>query len=200
MDCGRSGSSVHGILQARTLEWVAISFSRGSSRPRDRARGSCIAGRRFTLWPTRENIDQDKIRIPRANKGTPWQGSNGDESKRSSMVEWKHGLWSIINLNWKYSTTASRLWALSEFPYHYLKNYKTLYRQCSLNNHLEPGTILSSLCGLTHSFLMSVPSSPGPPRTYLWSNEVGFIDLWQWWRPYIRENCEAPQPVGVRKD
>ena len=35
MDCGLPGSSVHGILQARTLEWVAIPFSRGSSRPRD---------------------------------------------------------------------------------------------------------------------------------------------------------------------
>ena len=35
MDCSPPGSSVHGVLQARTLEWVAISFSRGSSQPRD---------------------------------------------------------------------------------------------------------------------------------------------------------------------
>ena len=35
MECSLPGSSVHGILQARVLEWVAISFSRGSSRPRD---------------------------------------------------------------------------------------------------------------------------------------------------------------------
>ena len=35
MDCSPEGSSVHGVLQARILEWVAISFSRGSSRPRD---------------------------------------------------------------------------------------------------------------------------------------------------------------------
>ena len=35
MDCNPPGSSVHGLLQARTLEWVAISFSRGSSQPRD---------------------------------------------------------------------------------------------------------------------------------------------------------------------
>ena len=46
------GSSLHGILQARILEWVAISFSRGSSRPRDQARVSRIAGRRFNLWAT----------------------------------------------------------------------------------------------------------------------------------------------------
>ena len=41
------GSSVHGILQARILEWVAVPFSRGSSRPRDRV--SCIAARFFTI-------------------------------------------------------------------------------------------------------------------------------------------------------
>ena len=47
-------SSVHGILQARVLEWVAISFSRGSSRPRDWTLVSCIAGRFFINWATRE--------------------------------------------------------------------------------------------------------------------------------------------------
>ena len=47
MDCSLPGSSVHGILQARILEWVAISFSRGSSQPRDQTRVSCIAGRFF---------------------------------------------------------------------------------------------------------------------------------------------------------
>ena len=48
--CSPRGSSVHGISQARTLEWAAISFSRGSSRPRDWTQVSCIAGRRFNLW------------------------------------------------------------------------------------------------------------------------------------------------------
>ena len=54
VDCSPPGSSVHGILQARLLEWVAISFSRGSSRPRDRTQVSHIAGRRFNLWATGE--------------------------------------------------------------------------------------------------------------------------------------------------
>ena len=49
MDYSLPGSSVHGVFQARVLEWVAISFSRGSSRPRDRTRVSHIAGRRFSL-------------------------------------------------------------------------------------------------------------------------------------------------------
>ena len=43
MDCSLPGSFVHGISQARTMEWVAISYSRGSSRPRDRTRVSCIS-------------------------------------------------------------------------------------------------------------------------------------------------------------
>ena len=49
MDCNLPGSSVHEVLQARILEWVATSFSRVSSRPRDRTRVSCIAGRCFTI-------------------------------------------------------------------------------------------------------------------------------------------------------
>ena len=50
MDCSPPGSSVHGILQVRILEWVAISFSRGSSRPRDRTQVSHIAGKCFNLF------------------------------------------------------------------------------------------------------------------------------------------------------
>ena len=54
MDCSPPGSLVHGIFQAWILEWVAISFSRGSSRPRDWTQVSRIVGRRFTVWATRE--------------------------------------------------------------------------------------------------------------------------------------------------
>ena len=53
IDCSPPASSVHGILQTRILEWVAISFSRGSSQPRDKTWVSCIAGRLFTDWATR---------------------------------------------------------------------------------------------------------------------------------------------------
>ena len=49
MDCSPSGSSVREIFQARILEWVAISFSRGSSQPRDRTQVSCTASRFFTM-------------------------------------------------------------------------------------------------------------------------------------------------------
>ena len=52
MDCSPPGSSVHGILQARILEWVAMHCSRGSSRPRDRTHVSALAGRLFTTVPS----------------------------------------------------------------------------------------------------------------------------------------------------
>ena len=54
MDYSLPGSSVHGIFQAKVLEWVAISFSRGSYQPRDQTRVSCIIGKHFTVWATRE--------------------------------------------------------------------------------------------------------------------------------------------------
>ena len=52
-DCSPPGSSDHGILQVRILEWVAIPFSRGSSQLRDQSQVSCTAGGFFTLWATR---------------------------------------------------------------------------------------------------------------------------------------------------
>ena len=54
VDCNKPGSSVHGILQARILEWATFPFSRGSSWPRDPTWVSSIAGRFFTVWATRE--------------------------------------------------------------------------------------------------------------------------------------------------
>ena len=63
MNCSQSSSitsqsvteeAIHGILQARTREWVAISFFRGSSQPRHQTQVSCIAGGIFTIWATRE--------------------------------------------------------------------------------------------------------------------------------------------------
>ena len=75
MDYSLPGSSVHGILQARILEWVAISFSRGSSQPRDRTQGSnpgiepgspALYADVFTIWATREVTIPCKLR-PKEN-------------------------------------------------------------------------------------------------------------------------------------
>ena len=58
MDCSLPGSSVHGIFQAMVLEWIAISFSRRSSQPRDRTWVSRTVDRRFTIWATREILSK----------------------------------------------------------------------------------------------------------------------------------------------
>ena len=73
MDYSQSGSSVHGIPQARILEWVAIPFSRGSSWPRGWTQVFCIAGGFFTIWATREAHQiglQDRNTSPGTQKKT----------------------------------------------------------------------------------------------------------------------------------
>ena len=67
IDCSPPCPSVHGISQARILEWVAISFSRGSSWSKDRTPFSCTAGRFFTIWawgsPTILNTERSLLDI-----------------------------------------------------------------------------------------------------------------------------------------
>ena len=58
IDCSPPGSSVHGILQARILEWVSMLSSRGSFQPRDGTQVSHIAGWFFTIWATSENSEK----------------------------------------------------------------------------------------------------------------------------------------------
>ena len=55
--CDPMNYTVHRILQARILQWVAFPFFRGSSQPRDRTQVSCIAGKFFTSWATREALE-----------------------------------------------------------------------------------------------------------------------------------------------
>ena len=73
------GSSVHGFLQARILEWVPIPFSRESSQPRDQTWVSCIGGRCFTIWATREIHSKvsAKIEISYYSLKIQSLGSNG---------------------------------------------------------------------------------------------------------------------------
>ena len=54
IDCSLPGSPIHGIFQARILEWGAISFSKRSSQPRNWTQASHIVGRHFTIWATRD--------------------------------------------------------------------------------------------------------------------------------------------------
>ena len=74
MDCSLPGSSIREIFQARVLEWVAISFSRRSSRHRDWTQVSCIVGRRFTVWATRASLVAQLVKNPPAMRQT-WVGN-----------------------------------------------------------------------------------------------------------------------------
>ena len=63
MDWSPPGSSVRGIFQARIVEWVAIPFSRGSSKFRDQIQVSCAAGRFFTVWATKAAYIRDGVSL-----------------------------------------------------------------------------------------------------------------------------------------
>ena len=97
MDCSPQGSSVHEIFQARILEWVAISFSRGSSQSRDRTPVSCTAGRFFTDWATREA------------KPREWTSININVNfvrrQRSCKSKWRQSWWYIRFLNFTHNIT-----------------------------------------------------------------------------------------------
>ena len=89
MDCNLPSSSFHGIFQARILEWVAISFSRRSSQPRDWTQVSCIIGRCFTIWATGEVQPGQHIKKQRhhfAHK-SPYSQSYGFSSSHIWMWE-----------------------------------------------------------------------------------------------------------------
>ena len=91
-DCSPPSSSVHGILQARILAWVAISFSRGSPRPRDRTQVSHIAGRRFNLCTTREAklpTETQNIKDVQERKGNQVE-RRGRRQKRRGRKGWPY--------------------------------------------------------------------------------------------------------------
>ena len=71
MDCTLPGSSVHGILQARILEWVAMPFSRGASQTRDHTQVSHIAGRFSSIWASRKTLSQRGLWPLRWAQGWP---------------------------------------------------------------------------------------------------------------------------------
>ena len=96
MDCSLPGSSAHGILQARILEWLAYPFSRGSSLPRNRTGVFCIARGFFTSWASREAVSSLLVHFSSVQSlirvwlfATPWtaarQASLSITNSRSSL-------------------------------------------------------------------------------------------------------------------
>ena len=87
MDCSPPGSFIHEIFYSRVLEWVAISFCRGSSQPRDSTQVSSIVGRCFTIWTIREVLKKiPKWKSPSCVSlfVTPWT-SPGQNTGISSL-------------------------------------------------------------------------------------------------------------------
>ena len=101
MNCSPPGSSVHGIFQARILEWVAPSFPRGSSWPRDWTCVFCTAGRFFTIWATMES--------PIKSQGW-WKGK-------------------VALLQRPATRGLGRLLSTSQLPHHWQSVGKSFYRQ-----------------------------------------------------------------------
>ena len=87
MDCSPPGFSVHGISQARILEWVVIPFFRGSSWSRDRTWVSCIVGRFFSVWATREATSIKVRNISQLCRVTGWNLIRGQMEP-----PWEHRL------------------------------------------------------------------------------------------------------------
>ena len=86
MDCSLPGSSVHGILQAGMLEWVAILFSRGSSQPRDQTQIFHIAGRFFTIWVAKESQYSERTQVQISPEKRCMVQSPGDSCTRSFQL------------------------------------------------------------------------------------------------------------------
>ena len=104
MDCSLPGSSVHGILQARILEWIAIPFSRGSSQPRDGTWVSHIAGRLFTIWATREALNwfhKDAVCV---------RSSPGEYQLSVGGTNITPQLWGIRNVTFLYTSELIPFW------------------------------------------------------------------------------------------
>ena len=106
MDHSPPGSSVHGVLQAITLEWVAIPFSRGSSWPREQTQVSRITGRFFTIWaiePPGKPRKSTVLQLKQTNKTQPWLDQEEKTAACSvaghstSSHPLRQGLSSIVN-------------------------------------------------------------------------------------------------------
>ena len=126
MDGSLPGSMVHGIFQARILKWAAISFSRGSSQPRDQTGLSCIADRCFTIWATREAykwvITEGPLKSSR--KTIPSQDTELSTHKHICKVPlpWKviySQVWGDLHVDGfggQYSVYHNRIWDFSDLP------------------------------------------------------------------------------------
>ena len=131
MDCSPPGPSIHGVFQARILEWVAIFFSRVSTRPMDWTQVSHIAGRLFTLWATRESHNSSVLGFGLFGQeaygilaATPPLGIYEKELRARSLIyKYIHFCSSIIHNSQKQSKCSSthepinKVWHMDRMEY-----------------------------------------------------------------------------------
>ena len=119
--CNSMDYTVCGILQARTLEWVAFPFSRGSFQPRDWTQVSHIAGRFFTTWATREAqeywsgypiLSPADLLNPGIKPGSPALQVDSLPTELSGKPKYHPLSYSIITLNKIYKTMVLRHWII----------------------------------------------------------------------------------------
>ena len=117
MDCSLPGSSIHGIFQARVLEWVAITFSRESSWSSNQTQVSCIVGRRFTIWARKGHKVGIWINLPNHYQTPPTDCIQCHSLFLASMYEATHFSMSFPTLGmynpFSYSCSSeNNLWLL----------------------------------------------------------------------------------------
>ena len=147
--------TVHGIIQARVLEWVAISFSRGSSQPRDRTQICCITGRFFTRWATREAQEYQggepipspaDLPDPGIELGSPEYSREGNKTILSNGT---HALSVLIHCSYEMSYTGFSL-----LPTAICLCLKTLHSCCG-----ALFSVVQTLWQLGHVHRISEPQS-----------------------------------------
>ena len=103
--CDPMDYTVHGILQAIILEWVAFSFSRGSSQPRDWSQVPLIAGRFFTSWATREARREDSLEKTlmlgkiKGRRRRGQQRMRGRRRRGRQRMRWLHGITDSMDMS-----------------------------------------------------------------------------------------------------
>ena len=117
MDCSPPVSSVHGILQTRILEWVAISYCRESSWPRAWTWVSCIAGSFFTIWATPGGMGRT---LQPLLSPLIWEASMYPERKGASLFSKTGGCWEESEWMGLAKSPSLLLVVLSHFSYDFL--------------------------------------------------------------------------------
>ena len=104
------GSAVYGIFQARILEWAAISFSRGSSQPKDWTQVSCIADRCFTVWATGNLIKPTPLNLIRSKNQFQITQNKFTQPSHKFSFPWNHFAYRFLcQLRFDQGSTTSRM-------------------------------------------------------------------------------------------